>query len=137
KFIRGFDRPNLRYFVERSRNKIPSVLSILEESKGSNIIYCASRKRVEDIAGALRSNRIAAEAYHGGMPDGLRKSVQERFIDGKSSTIVATNAFGMGVDKSNVRNVVHCDMTLSLEAYYQEAGRAGRDGNESNCTLIY
>ncbi len=137
KFIRGFDRPNLRYFVERTRNKIPPVLSLLEESKGSNIIYCASRKRVEDIAGALRSNRISAEAYHGGMPDGLRQSVQERFIEGKSGTIVATNAFGMGVDKSNVRHVIHCDMTLSLEAYYQEAGRAGRDGNESDCTLLY
>lgn len=137
KFIRGFDRPNLRYFVERTRNKVPAVLSTLEGSTGANIIYCASRKRVEDIAGALRSSRIPAEAYHGGMADGLRKSVQERFIEGKSSTIVATNAFGMGVDKANVRHVIHVDMTLSLEAYYQEAGRAGRDGNDSDCTLLY
>lgn len=137
RFIRGFNRPNLHYHVLPGKSKIPSVLSIVEESKGSNIIYCASRKRVEDIATALRSHRLPAEAYHGGMADGTRQSVQERFIDNQCKTIVATNAFGMGVDKSDVRHVIHCDMTLSLEAYYQEAGRAGRDGEESTCSLLY
>lgn len=137
RFIRGFDRPNLRYTVERIRNKIPAVMALVEESKGTNIVYCASRKRVEDVAAALRSHRLPADAYHGGMADTLRKTVQERFIEGKCKTIVATNAFGMGVDKSDVRNVIHCDLTLSLEAYYQEAGRAGRDGAESDCTLLY
>lgn len=137
RFIRGFNRPNLHYHVLPTKSKIPPVLSIVEEAKGSTIIYCASRKRVEDIATALRSHRLPAEAYHGGMADGTRKSVQERFIGNQCKTIVATNAFGMGVDKADVRNVIHCDMTLSLEAYYQEAGRAGRDGADSTCTMLY
>ncbi len=140
RFARGFDRPNLRYFVEHTGDKTPRIGDICSEgikADGANIVYCGSRKRVEEFTQALRNQRIPAEQYHGGMQDKLRTSVLERFIGGDISTIVATNAFGMGVDKANVRNVIHCDLTLTMEAYYQEAGRAGRDGALANCTVLY
>lgn len=137
-FIRGFNRPNLSYITEKNNLKILRASEILKKSKkGSNIIYCGSRRSVEETANALKSDKYSVEAYHGGMPQELRKTVQDKFINGDISTIVATNAFGMGVDKPDVRNVIHCDLTQTLEAYYQEAGRAGRDGNESTCHLIY
>ena len=137
-FIRGFDRPNLRYIVEEVGDKAPRLADICgAQTGGSTLVYCASRKRVEMFTQALRDYRIPAEPYHAGLGDAYRKAVIERFLSGETKTVVATNAFGMGVDKPDVRNVVHCDLTLSVEAYYQEAGRAGRDGEEALCTLLY
>ncbi len=136
-FVRGFDRPNLNYVVEAEHNKTVRVADICAASGGANIVYCGSRKRVEQFTEALRAYNLPAVPYHGGMGDGFRRSVLEKFLSGECNTIVATNAFGMGVDKANVRNVIHCDLTLSLEAYYQEAGRAGRDGATADCTLLY
>jgi ATP-dependent DNA helicase RecQ len=137
-FIRGFDRPNLRYIVEEVADKSPRLADICgAQSGGSTLVYCGSRKRVDMFTQALRDYRIPAEAYHAGLSEAYRKAVIERFLSGQTKTVVATNAFGMGVDKPDVRNVVHCDLTLSVEAYYQEAGRAGRDGEEAFCTLLY
>ncbi len=140
RFVRGFDRPNLVYQVETVSEKIPHLVDCCKDSErngGATIVYCGSRKRVEEFTHALRNHRVEAQPYHGGVNDSNRSAVLEQFSNGLLTTIVATNAFGMGVDKSNVRNVVHCDLTLSLEAYYQEAGRAGRDGLEARCTLLY
>lgn len=144
RFIRGFDRPNLRYTVEHESDKTSRVADICSsvsksgsQKGGSNIVYCGSRKRVEQFAQALRGYNLPVVAYHGGMGDNFRRSALERFLNGEIQTIVATNAFGMGVDKPDVRNVIHCDLTLTPEAYYQEAGRAGRDGESADCTLLY
>lgn len=138
RFIRGFDRPNLNYKVEHDHEKTTRLADICAENKhGSTIVYCGSRKRVEQFTRGLQGYNIKAEPYHAGLTDSYRKAVLERFLSGQSNIIIATNAFGMGVDKPDVRAVVHCDLTLSLEAYYQEAGRAGRDGNEAECIMLY
>ncbi|MCU0424459.1 MAG: RecQ family ATP-dependent DNA helicase [Candidatus Kapabacteria bacterium] len=138
RFIRGFDRPNLRFTVQHETDKTTRLADICTATaQGSNIVYCGSRKRVEQFAQALRGYNVPVVAYHGGMSDNFRRSALERFLSGEVKTIVATNAFGMGVDKPDVRNVVHCDLTLTPEAYYQEAGRAGRDGESADCTLLY
>lgn len=136
-FVRGFDRPNLRFNVEKVKVKTPRVLDICVGSGGSNIIYCGSRKRVDEMTRDLKAYKLTVASYHAGLSDTVRKKAQDEFSEGKVTTIVATNAFGMGVDKSNVRNVIHCDLPLTLEAYYQEAGRAGRDGKPSDCTILY
>lgn len=140
-FVKGFDRPNLNWIVEISlsrESKLSRAKRIISNtSSGSSIIYCGSRKRVENTASKLKEFGINIEAYHAGMKQNIRKAVQERFISGKTTNIVATNAFGMGIDKPDVRNVIHLDLTPNLEAYYQEAGRAGRDGLESNCYILY
>jgi ATP-dependent DNA helicase RecQ len=140
RFVRGFNRPNLVYRVEREGEKTARLGDLVRDSErqsGSTIVYCGSRRRVDEFASALAKINITAEAYHAGRSDKTRQSVLERFLSGELPTIVATNAFGMGVDKANVRNVVHCDLTQTLEAYYQEAGRAGRDGATAHCTLLY
>jgi ATP-dependent DNA helicase RecQ len=137
KFTRGFDRPNLRYMTELTEKKAIRLVDHCKTSSGTNIVYCGSRKRVEQFTQALQKYRVNAEMYHAGMPDELRRSVQERFLNGAINTLVATSAFGMGIDKPDVRTVVHCDLTLSLEAYYQEAGRAGRDGRSSDCIMLH
>lgn len=137
-FIKGFERPNLIYRVEKPKDKNRRIIELFDKTTdGSIVIYCGSRSRVEKTVEYLRQNSVQAEGYHGGMKPIVRKAVQERFISGKSRVIVATNAFGMGIDKPDVRRVIHADITMTLEAYYQEAGRAGRDGKQSICTILY
>lgn len=138
RYIRGFNRINLKYFTETIYDKYSKTADIiLNNENGSNIIYCGSRKRVENFTRELINRKINVEPYHGGMKPLIRDVIQDRFINGKTKTIIATSAFGMGIDKSDVRNVIHVDLTPTLEAYYQEAGRAGRDGLMSNCFMLY
>lgn len=142
RFIRGFDRENLSFNVincEEGREDKDTYLLRLctEKIDGSIIIYCGSRKRVEECRKFLNDHEVGAEHYHAGLQAIVRKQVQERFISGQTKIIVATNAFGMGIDKSDVRKVIHYDMPVTMEAYYQEAGRAGRDGKKSECCILY
>ncbi|OYT14658.1 MAG: hypothetical protein B7C24_17200, partial [Bacteroidetes bacterium 4572_77] len=142
RFVRGFDRKNLNLSVikceDGRKEKDQNLLNIVNSTKdGSIIIYCGSRKRVEECRQFLNENNIDSEHYHAGLTAIIRKNVQDRFINGKTNIIIATNAFGMGIDKSDVRKVIHYDMPITMEAYYQEAGRAGRDGKQSDCILLY
>ncbi|MDQ6976043.1 MAG: DNA helicase RecQ [Mariprofundaceae bacterium] len=138
RFISSFDRPNIRYLVSEKRQPLTQVLQFLEDWKGaSGIIYCLSRKRVEDMAVNLQRHGIRSAAYHAGMPGRSREKVQDDFLRDRINVIVATIAFGMGVDKPNVRFVIHHDLPKSIESYYQETGRAGRDGMESEALLLY
>jgi len=138
KFIKGFDRPNLNYITKKSENKIEDLFQLIKNEKlDSIIIYAGSRKRVEKFYTELKSIKIKCDYYHGALKQSLRDSVQNRFMNDKNNVIIATNAFGMGIDKPNVRKVIHLDYPMTLEAYYQEAGRAGRDGKESECILLY
>lgn len=137
-YIRGFDRPNLSYKVIKTIKKLEYLVSIIKSTKeGSSIIYCGSRKKVEEYGNVLNNAGFRAAIYHAGMEQDQRKASQERFFGGDAKVIVATNAFGMGIDKPDVRNVIHCDMPSTLEAYYQEAGRAGRDGLPAECYMLY
>jgi ATP-dependent DNA helicase RecQ len=136
--VRGFDRPNLAFQVERTAAKAEALTQLLKPHPSeSAIVYCGSRRRVETLADDLRRRGVAAEAYHAGLQSRIRTEVQDRFVSGATPVLVATNAFGMGIDKADVRRVIHADLTLTLEAYYQEAGRAGRDGAPATCTLLY
>ena len=126
--ITGFDRPNLRYEVIHSGRKDQELLQLLRSRNGlSGIIYCSTRKKVEKVCLALCEQGVPATRYHAGLPEDERRSNQEDFVYDRKPVMVATNAFGMGIDKSNVRYVIHYNMPQSLEAYYQEAGRAGGD----------
>ncbi|MBF0282492.1 MAG: DNA helicase RecQ [Zetaproteobacteria bacterium] len=137
-FVSSFDRPNIRYLVSEKRQPLTQILQFIEDWKGSSgIIYCMSRKRVEDLAVNLQRHGIRAAAYHAGMPARSREKVQDDFLRDRVNVIVATIAFGMGVDKPNVRFVIHHDLPKSIESYYQETGRAGRDGLESEALLLY
>ena len=138
KVVTGFDRPNLRFEVRKPRQKPAELLELVGERRDkSGIIYCATRKTVEDVCQRLRDAGIAATRYHAGLPDQERHENQEDFLYDRAPVMVATNAFGMGIDKSNVAYVIHYNMPQSLEAYYQEAGRAGRDGAAAECILLY
>ena len=138
RIITGFDRPNLHYEVLKPENKPATLLRLLQKHRGkSGIIYCATRANVEKICDDLRRKGILATRYHAGLTDEERRQNQENFIYDRSPIMVATNAFGMGIDKSNVSFVIHYNMPKSLEAYYQEAGRAGRDGEQADCILLY
>ena len=134
----GFDRPNLFFEVRRGGDRNAELLRFLQEHRGqSGIVYCGTRKGVEEVARMLVAEGIDAVGYHAGMDDETRQQAQEDFVSDRVPVIVATNAFGMGIDKSNVSFVVHYNMPKDLESYYQEAGRAGRDGEDAVCCLLY
>jgi ATP-dependent DNA helicase RecQ len=136
--VTGFERTNIAYGVLREIDKEFRLRDILRSvSEGSSIVYAATRKNVERITIWLKSIGMSAESYHAGMPLALRKLVQERFQSGQTKVIVATSAFGMGIDKPDVRTVIHYDIPGSVEAYYQESGRAGRDGLRSHAILFF
>ena len=137
-FISSFNRPNIFYGVQPKRNHYAQLLDYLDERKGeSGIIYRLSRKSVESLAADLRDEGFAALPYHAGLDKQTRDKNQELFLKDEAKIIVATIAFGMGIDKSNVRFVVHCDLPKNIESYYQETGRAGRDGLQSDALLFF
>ena len=138
--VRGFDRPNLRWRVRREEKlagKCRALLSAVEGAGGSSVIYGSTRKMVESATELLRSAGAVAVAYHAGLPQAARAEAQRAWTSGRVPIVVATNAFGMGIDKPDVRRVIHFQMPGSLEAYYQEAGRAGRDGEPADCLLLH
>ena len=136
--VTGFDRGNLYFGVMSPRDRYGAVRNFLETHPGrSGIIYCLTRKHVEEICGRLTDDGFAATRYHAGLSDEERRQNQDDFLYDRKTVMVATNAFGMGIDKPNVRFVLHCGMPKNLESYYQEAGRAGRDGEPAECILYY
>lgn len=136
-FSMSFSRHNVKYIVRHIENKTGYLLETLRKASGSGIIYVRSRKVAREVSDELRKYKISADFYHAGLNTHLRNIKQDMWINGKTRVIVATNAFGMGIDKSDVRFVIHLDAPDSLEAYYQEAGRVGRDGKKSVAVLLF
>ena len=135
--VKGFDRPNLVWSIFRAENKREKVLRVLRSVPGSGLLYAATRRAVEDWAGWLAQQGETVMAYHGGLANEVREKAQQAWIESRVRLVVATNAFGMGIDKPDVRSVIHLDVPASLEAYYQEAGRAGRDGEKAYAVLLF
>jgi ATP-dependent DNA helicase RecQ len=138
-FVAGFARPNLKLLITQVANeaqKYERLHALIRENK-TGIVYCSTRKRVEAVAETLKMAKISSILYHGGMSDAEREQAQNEFMQGRRDIVVATNAFGMGIDRSDIRFVVHFDVPGSVEAYYQEAGRAGRDGEAATCDLFF
>ncbi|HKP04843.1 MAG TPA: RecQ family ATP-dependent DNA helicase [Chthoniobacterales bacterium] len=138
-FVAGFARPNLKLLLTHVANeaeKYGRLNALIRENK-TGIVYCSTRKRVEAVAETLKLANISSILYHGGMNDDEREKAQNEFMQGRRDIVVATNAFGMGIDRSDIRFVVHFDVPGSVEAYYQEAGRAGRDGEAATCELLF
>ena len=138
-FVAGFARPNLKLLVSQVPNeaeKYERLHALVREHK-TGIVYCATRKRVEAVAETLKTAKISSILYHGGMNDEEREQAQNEFMQGRRDIVVATNAFGMGIDRADIRFVAHFDVPGSVEAYYQEAGRAGRDGEAATCELLF
>jgi len=138
-FVAGFARPNLKLLITHVANEAEkySRLNALIREHKTGIVYCSTRKRVEAVAETLQLANISSILYHGGMNDAEREKAQNEFMQGRRDIVVATNAFGMGIDRSDIRFVVHFDVPGSVEAYYQEAGRAGRDGEAATCELLF
>ena len=138
-FVAGFARPNLKLLISPVANeaqKYERLHALIRENK-TGIVYCSTRKRVEAVAETLKTAKISSILYHGGMSDDEREQAQNEFMERRRDIVVATNAFGMGIDRSDIRFVVHFDVPGSVEAYYQEAGRAGRDGEAATCDLFF
>ena len=137
-YVTGFDRPNLSFSVIRTPKRMDYVVHYVRQHANENgIIYCATRKDVDRVYENLTREGIKVGHYHGGLSDEVRREMQNAYADDKLQVMVATNAFGMGIDKSNVRYVLHYQMPRNMESYYQEAGRAGRDGAPAECILLY
>ena len=136
-FQKSFERSNLAYVVLKEANKMKNLTNILQKVSGTSIVYTRNRKRTKEIAQYLQRQKISADFYHAGLTPEQRSVKQDAWVDNKTRVIVSTNAFGMGIDKSDVRTVIHLDLPDSLEAYFQEAGRAGRDEQKAYAVLLY
>ncbi len=136
-FIKGFERPNLHLNVIKTRNKKEKVLELLKRFPSPAIIYTSTRKNAESVAEFLLANHLQAHYYHAGLQNEKRRVIQDDFLSDRVKIIVATNAFGMGIDKQDIRLIIHFNMPGTIESYYQEIGRAGRDGNDSKVFLLY
>lgn len=136
-FRQSFERKNLRYVVQEEENKIQRLFKLITNIGGSGVVYARNRKKTEEVSQLLRNNKITALPYHAGLKYDEREKIQKMWIDNKVQVICATNAFGMGIDKPDVRFVVHLDLPDTLEAYFQEAGRGGRDGKKAYATIFF